>query len=290
MSLDLLSRIRIVLIATTHPGNIGSSARAMKTMGLSRLVLVAPACFPAPEATALAAGADDVLGAAQVVPDLDTALAGCVHVFGCTPRPRTVPMPELDPRAAAPLALAQALGGEVAIVFGTESSGLSNAQVQRCHVAVNIPANPAYDSLNLSQAVQVLCYELRCAATTVAPAAGSGRTGDPLATSDELEGLFGHLDQALFEIDFLKGRGSANLMRRLRRLLLRAAPSRREVLIVRGILADAQRCARLAGVAEAARKRGRHAPGHRSREVEPSLDDGHVESPGDMRQAPLRGE
>jgi tRNA (cytidine32/uridine32-2'-O)-methyltransferase len=257
-----LHRIRIVLVATTHPGNIGSAARAMKTMGLARLVLVAPRHFPHPEADALAAGADDVLAGARVVDDLDAALAGCVLALGCTPRPRTVPMPEWTPREAAPRALAEAAAGEVAIVFGTESSGLSNEQVQRCHAAVNIPADPAYDSLNLAQAVQVLCYELRIAALAAAlpgPVAAGGpeapARAEPPATAGELEGLFGHLDAALFEIDFLKGRGSANLMRRLRRLFLRARPTRREVLILRGILAEAQRCARLSGVAAAARAR-----------------------------------
>ena len=270
MSLDLLPSVRIVLVGTTHPGNIGSAARAMKTMGLSRLVLVAPRHFPHPEATALAAGADDLLAAATVVPGLDAALAGCVLALGCTPRPRTVPMPELTPREAAPRALAEARAGEVAIVFGTESSGLSNEQVQRCHAAVNIPADPAYDSLNLAQAVQVLCYELRCAALAPPPvaapaafdAAPAPGRAEPAATADELEGLFAHLDRTLFEIDFLKGRGSANLMRRLRRLFLRARPTRREVLILRGILADAQRCARLSGVADAAARRaGGDAPG-----------------------------
>jgi tRNA (cytidine32/uridine32-2'-O)-methyltransferase len=251
--IDLLPRIRIVLVATTHPGNIGSTARAMKTMGLSQLVLVAPLVFPAPEATALCAGADDVLDAALVVPDLDTALVGCVRVYGCTPRPRTVPMPELTPRAAAPQALEHARRGTVAIVFGTESSGLSNDQVQRCHTAVNIRANPAYDSLNLAQAVQVVCYELRCAALEDAAPIAAAAESEPPATFDELEGLFVHLEQTLFEIDFLKGRGSATLMRRLRRLLLRAVPTRREVMLLRGIFADAQRCAHLSGVAEAAR-------------------------------------
>jgi tRNA (cytidine32/uridine32-2'-O)-methyltransferase len=256
MSLAVLPAIRIVLVATTHPGNIGAAARAMKTMGLARLVLVAPRHFPHPEAAALAAGADDVLAAASVVPDLDAALAGCALVFGCTPRPRSVPMPELGPREAAPWAVADAVSGAVAIVFGTESSGLSNEQVQRCHAAVNIPADPAYDSLNLAQAVQVLCYELRCAALArpAAPPTAPSRA-EPPATVEDMEGLFGHLDRTLFEIDFLKGRGSANLMRRLRRLFLRARPTRREVMVLRGILADAQRCARLSGVADAAARR-----------------------------------
>ncbi len=257
MAFEALSRVRIVLVETTHPGNIGAAARAMKTMGLSRLVLVAPRTFPAPEATALAAGADDVLAGAQRVPDLDAALAGCVRVFGCTPRPRTVPMPERTPREAAPELLAATGDGEVALVFGTESSGLSNAQVQRCHVAVNIPADPGYDSLNLAQAVQVLCYELRCAVAPALPERSASRApaDDAAATAEELEGLFEHLDRALYDIDFLKGRGSANLMRRLRRLFLRALPSRREVLILRGILTEAQRCAELSGVAAATRRR-----------------------------------
>jgi tRNA (cytidine32/uridine32-2'-O)-methyltransferase len=266
MSLDRLPRVRIVLVGTTHPGNIGAAARAMKTMGLSRLVLVAPRHFPAPEATALAAGADDLLDAAVVVADLDAALVGCVRVYGCTPRPRTVPMPELSPREVAPRVLAEAVVGDVAIVFGTESSGLSNEQVQRCHAAVNIPAAPAYDSLNLAQAVQVLCYELRCAALdkagppAAAVAVAASPADEPPATADDLEGFFTHLDRTLFEIDFLKGRGSANLMRRLRRLLLRATPTRRELLILRGILADAQRCARLSGVADAAAARAASGP------------------------------
>jgi tRNA (cytidine32/uridine32-2'-O)-methyltransferase len=249
-----LDSIRIVLVATSHPGNIGSAARAMKTMGLSRLALVAPLEFPSPEADALASGAGDILARADVVGSLAEALAPCRLVFGCTPRPRTVRMPELTPRDAAAQALAAASRGEeVAVVFGAERTGLSNDEIQACHVAVNIPANPDYDSLNLAQAVQVLCYELRLAAATLAGDVAhrdSNRddpAAEPAATVAELEGLFAHLERALFAIDFFKGRSPRTIMRRLRRLFLRHALSRREVMILRGILADAERMARLAG-------------------------------------------
>jgi tRNA (cytidine32/uridine32-2'-O)-methyltransferase len=260
--------IRIVLVGTSHPGNIGAAARAMRTMGLARLVLVAPRDFPHDEATALAAGADDVLAAAQIVATLDEALAGCTLALGCTARARTVALPEHDPRAAAARVLAAAAHGDVALVFGNERSGLSNDELQRCHAAVHIPSDPAFSSLNLAAAVQVCCYELHMAMlageatpvaietrTVAAPTSADAdtephdRAREADATLDELEGLFGHLQQTLADIDFLKGRSPLTIMRRLRRLFLRAALSGREVLILRGIFSDAQRCARLAGVA-----------------------------------------
>jgi tRNA (cytidine32/uridine32-2'-O)-methyltransferase len=253
--LDRLRRVRIVLVATSHPGNIGSAARAMRTMGLSSLWLVAPREFPSPEATAMASGADEILDAARVVPDLDQALAGCVRVYGATPKPRRVPMPELPPREAAPALLAAAETHEVALVFGTERIGLTNEEIERCHVAVNIPADPAYNSLNLAHAVQVLCYELRLAATAVAGAASPPSSPAPQFTDDEppadaarMEAFFGHLETALGAVDFFKGRPAHTIMRRLRRIFLRANLSTREVLILRGILADVERAARLAGI------------------------------------------
>ena len=245
-----LARIRIVLVATSHPGNIGAAARAMRTMGLTRLVLVAPLRFPHPEATALAAGADDVLEQARVVATLEEAIADCRSVHGCTARSRGVALEESSPREAAP-ALVAPEAGEVAIVFGNERAGLSNDELMRCHAAIHIPSDPAYGSLNLAQAVQVVCYELRLAAFAsdgAAPTASREDDERP-ATSDELEGLYGHLERALAAIDFFKGRPSATMMRRLRRIYFRAALSEREVLILRGILADAERMAKLAGVA-----------------------------------------
>ena len=241
-------RLRIVLIGTSHPGNIGAAARAMKTMGLSRLVLVAPHAFPHPEATALAAGADDVLEQATVCADLDAALADCGLVLGCTARRRTVALPERSPREAAAELLAGTARGPVALLFGRERTGLTNEELQRCHAAVHIDANPGYSSLNLAAAVQVLSYEWRVAllaSASGAPIAESESTQGP-ATQGELEGFFSHLDQALHDIDFHKGRAPEMVMQRLRRLFLRATPDARELRILRGILTDAQRMARLA--------------------------------------------
>jgi tRNA (cytidine32/uridine32-2'-O)-methyltransferase len=245
MDIDL----RIVLVGTSHPGNIGAAARAMKTMGLDRLVLVAPeAQFPHREAVAMAAGAEDLLESAQVVATLDDALADCVTAFGCTARRRSVALPEHDPRAGAAALRAAAARGPVALLFGRERTGLSNEELQRCHAAIHIPANPEYSSLNLAAAVQVLSYELRMASLAAEPVAAPGPDPDaePVATQAQLEGFFGHLDQALHDIDFHKGRAPDIVMQRLRRLVLRATPDARELRILHGILADAQRMARLA--------------------------------------------
>ncbi len=255
--LDRLQRVRVVLVATSHPGNIGSAARAMRTMGLSSLWLVAPRQFPSPEATAMASGADAILESARVVATLDEALVGCVRVFGATPKPRRVPMPEQSPREAAPALLAAAGTHEVAVVFGTERIGLTNAEIERCHVAVNIPTDAAYNSLNLAQAVQVLCYELRLAALAgegagvPVPALPTPQFTDdePPADATRMEAFFGHLERTLGAVDFFKGRPAYTIMRRLRRIFLRAQLSTREVLILRGILADVERAARLAGIA-----------------------------------------
>jgi len=246
-------RIRIVLVGTQHPGNIGSAARALKTMGLSRLVLVAPQRFPHPDAEALAAGADDVLAGASRVETLAEAVADCRLVLGCTARSRRVPLEELPPRLAAARARAAALAGaEVALVFGRERTGLENDELQLCHAAVHIPANPGYSSLNLAAAVQVLAYELRLALLDEAgpPVTdGHGQAGhaDPPASHAQMEGLFEQLAQTLDDIDFHKGRAPDSAMRKLRRLFLRSRLDEREVRLLRGILADAQRMARLAG-------------------------------------------
>jgi tRNA (cytidine32/uridine32-2'-O)-methyltransferase len=245
-------RIRIVLVGTQHPGNIGAAARAIKTMGLDRLVLVAPQRFPHADASAMAAGADDVLAAAPRVETLAEAVADCRLVLGCTARSRRVPLADLSPRIAAAHACNMALGGgEVAVVFGRERTGLENEELQLCHAAVHIPANPDYSSLNLAAAVQVLSYELRLAllATGAAQATGSARAAarrDPPASHAQMEGLFEQLAQTLDDIDFHKGRAPASAMRKLRRLFLRSDLGEREVRLLRGILADAQRMARLA--------------------------------------------
>lgn len=248
--LTALSQLRIVLVGTQHPGNIGSAARAMKTMGLSRLALVAPEKAPNHESLALAAGADDVLAAASVHATLAEALADCRLVLGCTARSRRVALDQFDPREAAGRMLGEAVGGaQVALVFGRERTGLDNEELQLCHAAVHIPADPGYSSLNLAAAVQVLAYELRMAALAAAPApapAAAGRA-DPPASHAQLEGFFAQLGETLDAIDFHKGRAPESAMRKLRRLFLRAELDEREVRLLRGILADAERMAMLAG-------------------------------------------
>lgn len=246
------SCIRVVLVGTQHPGNIGSAARAIKTMGLSRLVLVAPERFPHAEADALAAGAGDVLDAAVLHPTLAEALADCGLVLGCTARSRRVAMPEQSPRdAATRLVEVAKAGGEVALVFGRERTGLDNDELQQCHGAIHIPSDPGYSSLNLAAAVQVLAYEVRLAMLQdMEVPDGSPRTDsrrDPPASHAALEGLFAQLAETLDAIDFHKGRAPESAMRKLRRLFLRSELDLREVRLLRGVLADAQRMARLAG-------------------------------------------
>lgn len=248
-AMNRLEPVRVVLVETTQPGNIGSSARAMKTMGLSRLHLVRPRLFPHDEATALAAGAADLLDSARVEPNLDAAIGDCHFVLGASARRRGVALPELSPREAAAQLLAAAGSGPVALLFGTERTGLSNDELQRCHACVRIPADPGYSSLNLSQAVQVLSYEVRLAALAAGAVAADPPQPVPErpATSTELEGFFVHLDEALRAIDFHKGKDGTTINRRLRRLFLRAALSEREIAILHGVLADAERMAQLAG-------------------------------------------
>ena len=254
-----LDRVRIVLVGTQHPGNIGSAARAMKTMGLSQLVLVAPERFPHPEAVALAAGASDLLDRATRFETLAEAVADCRLVLGCTARSRRIALEELSPRVAAARALASADGGaDVAVVFGRERTGLENDELQLCHAAVHIPANPDYSSLNLAAAVQVLAYELRIASLRESPdpveASIAVRRQDerpevrsePPATHGELEGFFSQLADTLDAIDFHKGRTPAAAIRKFRRLFLRAGLDAREVRLLRGMLADAQRMADIA--------------------------------------------
>jgi len=241
-------RLWIVLVGTQHPGNIGSAARALKTMGLGRLVLVAPETALNAESTALAAGADDVLDGAARFETLADAVADCRLVLGCTARSRRIALDELLPRAAAERAVtAAAGGGEVALVFGRERTGLNNDELQLCHAAVHIPANPAYSSLNLAAAVQVLAYELRLALLAATVPVEPFEPRDPPASHAQLEGLFAQLGDTLDAIDFHKGRAPESAMRKLRRLYLRADLDEREVRLLRGILSDAQRMAMLAG-------------------------------------------
>ena len=246
-----VQNLRIVLVGTQHPGNIGSAARAMKTMGLSRLVLVAPEKAPDRDTHAMAAGADDLVEAAPVFASLAEAVADCRWVLGATARNRRIQLEPLHPRDARRAVLATA-SGPVALVFGRERTGLDNEELQLCHAAVHIPSDPAFSSLNLAAAVQVLSYELRCALLDDAPAddAAAMRTAPPgegAASHAELEGFFAQLADTLEQIDFHKGRAPESAMRKLRRLYLRANLDSADVRLLRGVLADAQRMARLAG-------------------------------------------
>jgi tRNA (cytidine32/uridine32-2'-O)-methyltransferase len=249
MSTNLpVADVRIVLVGTQHPGNIGSAARAMKTMGLRRLVLVAPHKPQHSDAIAMAVGADDVLAAAQICATLEEALADCRFVAGCTARQRQVALPELAPRDVASTLLTASHDGPVALVFGPERAGLTNDDLQRCHVTVHIPADPEFSSLNLAAAVQVLSYELRLAMLErTQVASGESTRSDPPADQAQMEAFFAHLERMLHAIDFHKGRSPATVQRRLRGLFLRAQPDERELRILRGIFADAERMARLAG-------------------------------------------
>lgn len=231
--LAALARVSIVLDHPRHPGNIGAAARALKTMGLSSLRLVAPQRFPAPEAEALASGALDVLNAAQVHETLDQALAGCVLAAGLTARSRELGPEWLDARSAAQRLLETAATQPVAVVFGNETYGLSNVELAQCQLMVGIPANPAYPSLNLAAAVQVLCYELRMAAlsTTAEPC-----TPPELAPLEDIERFYTRLEQTLVDIDFLDPAHPKRLMPRLRRLFGRARLEREELNILMGVL------------------------------------------------------
>jgi len=242
--------IRFVLVRTSHPGNIGASARAIRTMGLSRLSLVAPHRYPHADATAMAVGADDVLANAAVTATLVEATGDCTLVLGCTARRRGVALEELSPRQAATRALAASKQGEVAFVFGNERTGLENDELMLCHAAVHIPSVEDFSSLNLAQAVQVLAYELRIATLESAAAQAPAEKIERLASIEQLEYFFGHLEQMLENIDFHKGRSPRTIMQRLRRLFLRANLEEREVRILRGIFDDAQRMARLANAAK----------------------------------------
>lgn len=244
-NLHLLDRVVFGLVETSLPENIGSAARAMKAMGLSRLMLVAPRCFPDARANALAAGADDLLENAQVQATQAEALPDCRFMLGCTARQRGIDLPVFTPREAARRLLDEAAGQTVAVWFGSERVGLSNADLGRCHGAIQIATDPEFSSLNLAQAVQIMAYDLRLAALDGAvaetPAPSPAGPLDRRANLAEMERYFTHLEAALGTIDFLKGRSSRVIMLRLRRMYLRAQPSLRELNILHGILSEAER-------------------------------------------------
>ncbi|MCU7798009.1 MAG: RNA methyltransferase [Candidatus Thiodiazotropha sp. (ex Myrtea spinifera)] len=234
----MLNNIRIVLVDTSHPGNIGAAARAMKNMCLSQMHLVTPHHYPSEEATSRASGADDLLANAIVHNSLDEALSGCHLVVGTSARSRTISWPVLSPRNAATKLTDEAALGEVALVFGREKSGLSNSELDRCNFLVHIPTNEAYSSLNLGAAVQVLSYEIYLA--SMLELNSPNEIPRDLATAEMMQGFHEHLAQALDDVGFTDPRQSERLLRRLRSLFQRARPDKDEINILRGILSAMQ--------------------------------------------------
>lgn len=242
----MLDQIRIILVETSHTGNIGSVARAMKTMGLSQLVLVSPKELPDGQAYALSAGASDLLATAKVVDSLQDAIADCRLVIGTSHKAKSQDHQVLNPRQAAELAVPELQQGPVAIVFGRESNGLSNDELRLCNYHLCIPTSAEYTSLNLAMAVQVVSYEMRMASLAQKPAKDSDaeqKTSYP--TSEQLEGFYQHLQTTLDQTGFIIRAHPGHIMIKLRRLFSRARPDEIELNILRGILTSVQRFGRV---------------------------------------------
>lgn len=234
-----MKNIRIVLVETSHPGNIGAAARAMKNMCLEQLYLVRPMEFPSPVATARSSGAEDILERARVCKDLNEAISDCQLVIGASARLRSIGWPQFDPRENANFCIAENSDKNIAIVFGREDSGLSNEEMDKCQYLLHIPTNPDHSSLNIAAAVQVISYELYQAYLSNNAKEPSEQRED-LASGEELEGFFGHLESALTEIGFLKPPSCNKLLRRLRRLFNRSQLDQTDINILRGILSAAE--------------------------------------------------
>ncbi len=230
--------IRIILVHTSHPGNIGAAARAMKNMGLTELVLVQPQQFPHADATARASGADDVLQRARVCQTLAEAIEGCTLVFGASARLRSLPWPLVEPREMAAQLASESARAPVAIVLGREHSGLTNEELEACNALVHIPCNPAFSSLNVAAAVQVLCYEVNL---VMGIRMMTQDDDSDMATAEDIERFYQHLEQTLVEIEFLDPEKPRFLMRRLKRLFSRARLEQTELNILRGILTAVQK-------------------------------------------------
>lgn len=236
----LLSEIKIVLVETTHPGNIGAVARAMKNMKMNNLWLVAPKTFPSADATARASGADDVLAAAIVCQKLQDAISDCEIVYGASARCRSISWPEITPRECAEKIMINEPARKIAIVFGRENSGLKNHELDLCNYLLRIPCNSEYSSLNLAAAVQVVCYEL-FVASGIQDQIEIGDSGEcPLATAAQMDSFYAHLHQTLIDIGFMQPEKSKSIMRRLRRIYNRVRLDTKEVDILRGILRMSQ--------------------------------------------------
>lgn len=237
----MLDNIRIVLVETSHTGNMGSTARAMKTMGLTNLYLVNPLVKPDSQAIALSAGASDVIGNATIVDTFDEAIAGCSLVVGTSARSRSLPWPMLEPRECGQRSAMESEHAPVAIVFGRERVGLTNEELQKCHYHVAIPANPEYSSLNLAMAVQIISYEIRVAHLDRIAAHELVPEEEPYPLVDDLERFYAHLEETLHATGFIRPTHPGNIMSRLRRLFTRARPEAQELNILRGILASIEK-------------------------------------------------
>ena len=242
-----LDNIRIVLVNTSHPGNIGGVARAMKNMGLGRLCLVAPRQYPDEQATWRAASASDVLAAADIVDTVEEAIADCQFVVGTSARERRIPWPLLDPRRCAERMSVASEREQVAILFGREDRGLTNEELKLCNLHLNIPTSADYSSLNLAMAVQIVCYELRMLHSQGdLPSAEVDQWDAPFSTAEDMERYYEHLEQTLVDIEFLDPAAPRQLMARLRRLYSRVRLDEMELNILRGILTETQKWVRKA--------------------------------------------
>jgi len=237
--------VRVVLVGTIHSGNIGSTARAMKNMGLHRLYLVDPVEFPSREASYMSVSASDLLDTAVVVPTMMDAVGDCALVIGTSARERKIQLPTARPREMAERCVQRFEGQEIALVFGREDSGLNNEEMRLCHLHVHVPTSENYSSLNLSAAVQLLVYELRIAALDHLDQANDGPVWDsPLATAEGLERYYKHLEETLIEVGFLNPAAPRQLMARLRRLYGRIELDQMELNILRGMLTEIQKTIR----------------------------------------------
>lgn len=236
----MLDKIRVVLVGTSHPGNIGSAARAMKVMGLTNLVLVDPACEIDGHTIALAAGAADVVENATIVKTLDEAVADCGFVVGSSARSRTLEWPQLDPRENGIKVIAESEQHPIAILFGRERTGLTNEELQKCHSHVYIPANPDYSSLNLAMAVQTICYEVRMAHLDSQKHATLTEV-EAYPRANELEMFYEHLEKVTRQTRFINKNHPGMVMAKLRRLFTRARPEQQELNILRGILSSVEK-------------------------------------------------
>ncbi|MBM2829433.1 MAG: hypothetical protein HW411_223 [Gammaproteobacteria bacterium] len=240
----IVNKVRIVMVETTHPGNIGAAARAMKTMGHKRLYLVRPKIFPSAEVTARAAGADDILADAIVCNSLQEAVQDCVLVVATSARPRSIPWQNLDPRECAHRIIEAADSGQIALVFGRESSGLNNDELELCNSVVQIPTNTQFSSLNVASAIQILCYEIRQAASETVEDVSEDENKIPLASTEQMRLFYEHLEQCMTEVGFYDPEKPRRLMRRLKRLFNRAQLDQSELSMLRGFLVAVQDAAR----------------------------------------------